>query len=76
MSKRYTKEYYAWRNMCALALRRNLPIEPEWLTSYDAFFDDMGLAPSENHALIRAVPRVGFFKSNCNWQIDVRKIGR
>ena len=47
--------------------RRGVSICKRWLSSFDAFLEDMGTRP-ELHSLVRINKLVGFTKSNCAWK--------
>lgn len=71
--KSHEVEYAAWRTLVGVATGNKksnsgpCPIDPSWLTSYDAFYQDMGPRPTKRHRLFRKVLGVGYYKENCYW---------
>lgn len=70
-----TLEYHSWQGMKKRALVKEKRyktyegkgISEEWLNSFEAFYRDMGAAPSPNHTIERKDNSIGYFKDNCKW---------
>lgn len=73
-----TKEYKAWDCIKQRCLNPNhkdfaryggsgITISAEWLESFEAFFRDMGLAPTPTHSVDRKRGTEGYSKDNCRW---------
>jgi hypothetical protein len=46
---------------------RGLDIDPRWLTSFEAFYADMGDPPSPVHSIERKDNDRGYWPDNCCW---------
>lgn len=73
-----TPEYRAWRAMkyrCHVETAKNyamyggrgICVIDRWFNSFSAFFEDMGLRPSNNHSLDRINNSLGYNIENCRW---------
>ena len=78
-----TSEYIAWRNMKARCYdinhsayinygSRGITVCPEWLNSFEKFFEDMGCKP-ENHSINRLDVNKPYNKDNCTWSDNYRQ---
>lgn len=75
----FSTEYRSWQSMKQRVLnpkshenpkkRRyaNIQIDPRWIESFEAFYEDMGKAPSEKHTIDRVDNEKGYFSDNCRW---------
>ncbi len=72
------KEYSAWYNMIRRCYKEGLDNQewyydkgitvcPEWLDSFERFFEDMGKAPSKAHSLDREHSAPVYSKDTCKW---------
>ncbi|MFZ6813567.1 hypothetical protein ACO0K3_03800 [Undibacterium sp. Rencai35W] len=73
-----TPEYKTW---CAMKARCNTPgassyakygargikVCERWQTSFEAFLEDMGIRPSNNHSIDRINPLGNYELTNCRW---------
>lgn len=70
--------YYRWRSMIARCHKPNssnwkyygangIRVCDRWRKSYQNFYDDMGLPPTENHTLDRVNPNGDYEPNNCRW---------
>jgi hypothetical protein len=46
---------------------RKLDMDPRWIDSFSAFFEDMGKRPSKRHSLERIDNDTGYWSWNCKW---------
>jgi hypothetical protein len=74
-----TKEYRAWLGMrfrCSNPRGnrwhryggRGIGVCERWRESFEAFYEDMGPAPSPQHSLGRCLHSLGYKPRNCQWQ--------
>lgn len=61
MIERCTKEYHK-----SYKYYKDVPVDPAWLDSFEAFYGDMGERP-EGMTLDRIDSTKGYFKENCRW---------
>lgn len=73
-----TKEYKAWAHMLGRCNNptdsgfanygaRGITVDPRWVHSFEAFLEDMGLAPSTSHSLDRINCNGNYEPGNCRW---------
>lgn len=73
-----TREYKAWQRMKVRVsdaegnhkkyyFDKGIDIDPLWEKSFEAFYEDMGAAPSDNHSIDRIDNSKGYWKFNCRW---------
>ena len=76
--KRYTPEYYSWRNMKTRCYNKNNPnfkycgargitVCSEWIDSFESFFEDMGTKPFPRAEIDRRDNDGNYNKDNCRW---------
>lgn len=79
-----TREYRIWRDMisrCTNPNRNNyhlyggrgITVCDRWRSSYEAFLEDMGRAPSMKHTLDRNDNSKGYAPDNCSWETMSRQ---
>ena len=59
-----TKLYTSWQSMKSRAKQYNIPIEPEWLDSYDNWFSDIGSKYIDGYEFSLIKKEFGFIKDN------------
>lgn len=73
-----SKEYRAWQRMKVRVFDtkgdrrkyyfdKGIDIDPRWEKSFEAFYEDMGIAPSPAHSIDRINNALGYWKFNCRW---------
>lgn len=73
-----SKEYNAWHNMIRRCTNPNNPkyeiyggrgikVCDRWIDNFDAFFEDMGRAPSKEHTLDRINGNGNYEPGNVRW---------
>jgi len=75
MRKRDIREYRIWKNMksrCSAPSAKTgvyltINVCERWRSSYEAFIEDMGYAPSKLHSIDREDNTKGYYKENCRW---------
>lgn len=71
-------EYQAWQDMIKRCTRpsnpyykdyggRGITVCEQWLTSFAAFFAELGPRPSPKHSLDRKNNNLGYIPGNCRW---------
>lgn len=76
--KTLTSEYNSWCSMKKRCLRKNhksykhyggrgIEICDDWINSFEAFLNDMGLKPGKSYSLDRVNNNLGYYKENCRW---------
>jgi len=79
-----SSEYRAWHSLKGRCLNptdksyaryggRGITVDPRWVESYDAFFEDMGRKPSPIHSLDRIDTDGPYSKENCRWATAVQQ---
>lgn len=79
-----TKEYRCWCHMIGRCCNakdkafsgyggRGITVCNEWRNSFDAFFADMGLAPSPRHSIERDDVNGDYCKANCRWATQLEQ---
>jgi len=48
---------------------RGILMSDEWRNSYQTFFNDMGVRPSNKHSIERQDNDMGYFNGNCIWAV-------
>lgn len=77
--KSKTAEYKSWNHAKSRITNKNDPKYPyyggrgitmcqEWISSFEAFYNDMGDKPSSKHSLGRIDVNKGYYKENCRWE--------
>lgn len=81
-----SREYAAWKDMKrrCYGLKKNhksynsyvgVTVCESWLNSFDAFFKDMGVCPSDIHSLDRYPNNKGNYEpSNCRWATPLQQV--
>lgn len=80
----HTPEYQAWRGMRKRCYNqkdryysdyggRGITVCAEWLTNFEAFYQDMGPRPSPAHSLDRKDNDKGYSKDNCRWATKIEQ---
>ena len=59
-----TKLYSSWQSMKQRAKSYNIPIEPEWIESYDIWFCDIGNKHKDGYEFSLINKSEGFVKNN------------
>lgn len=73
-----TLEYKIWDSMRQRCTNKNnkkydyyggkgITVCDEWMTSFEAFYRDMGPRPSLKHSIDRIEGNKGYYKDNCRW---------
>ena len=80
--QKHTKEYDTWANMRQRVTNPNYPYyatysklgaDSGWLGSFEAFFQDVGTAPSSEHTLERLNNNVGYYPGNVVWALPEKQ---
>jgi hypothetical protein len=73
-----TPEYQNWTSMIQRCTNKNNPdysdyggrgitVCDRWLSSFEAFYQDMGPKPTSDHSIDRRENDKGYYKDNCRW---------
>lgn len=79
-----TPEYKAWAHLKARCLNSNdgsfadyggrgISVCDRWRNSFEAFFEDMGLRPSDSHSIDRIDVDGDYEPGNCRWATDIEQ---
>jgi len=65
-----TKEYLAWHSIKVTSSKFGVGIKPEWVNSFQAFYDYIGPSPSGNYRICRYDREGDYVPGNIYWKLN------